>query len=281
MDKSGSFIQNLSKGVQSRIKKTMHNPYSKVNVNWMTLKYLKHLPANQLHSHELLRGKTWFYGGPEYLHGLKEIFLEEVYKQTLPENAEILDCGAHIGLSVIYLKSLCPTAHIRAFEPDPRNFSLLKKNIESRKYVSVELINEAVWTENTALQFVADGNMGSKIDLGGVVKTNTVKASRLRDYLDREINFLKLDIEGAEYAVLKDVSDKLHLVNNMFLEYHGTFEQNNELLDIFGMIHQAGFHYYIKEAASIYAHPFVADRLGTDYDVQLNIFCFRKQGLPG
>ena len=41
---------------------------------------------------------------------------------------------------------------------------------------------------------------------------------------------MKLDIEGAEYKVLKDIADNLGNVNNMFIEYHGTFDQNNELI---------------------------------------------------
>ena len=65
------------------------------------------------------------------LHGVKEIFIEDVYYQQLPENAYILDCGAHIGLSVIYLKSICPSANIICFEPDNKNFELLQKNIAS------------------------------------------------------------------------------------------------------------------------------------------------------
>ncbi len=58
---------------------------------------------------------------------LKEIFIEDIYDQQLPENAYILDCGAHIGLSVIYLKSICPSANIICFEPDNKNFELTSK----------------------------------------------------------------------------------------------------------------------------------------------------------
>ena len=72
-----------------------------------------------------------------------------MYKQELPPKPFIIDCGANIGLSVIYLKNLYPDAEIVAFEPDEQNFQLLQKNIASFGFKNVEARKEAVWTENT------------------------------------------------------------------------------------------------------------------------------------
>jgi len=276
MPVSNSFYKNLFNGINSRIKKTINNPYKEVNINWFSLKYLKHIRADKIHSHRLLNNKTFFCGGPEYLHGLREIFLEGVYNQKLPENAYILDCGAHIGLSVIYLKSICPTANIVCFEPDAKNFDLLLKNISSHQLKNVEAKNEAVWFENTSLNFIQDGNMGSRIGANKSSHNVTVKAIRLNDYLHKKVDFLKMDIEGAEYKVLKDISNSLENVNKIFIEYHGTFEQNNELLEILDLVSKAGFKFYIKEATSVYDQPFLPKNSSREYDLQLNVFCFKK-----
>ena len=276
MAKRTTFYSNIFKGIKQRAKNISNNPYSKININWFYLKYLKHLPADKIHSHKLFGHKTFFYGGPEYLHGMEEIFIEGVYKQDLPENANIIDCGGHIGLSVIYLKNIYPGANIIVFEPDMKNYSLLKKNISSHQLNNINARQEAVWVENTSLHFIQEGNMGSKI--GNEISENTteVKAIRLKDFLDKKIDFLKLDIEGAEYKVLKDIKENLHYVTNMFIEYHGTFSQNEELLEIFEIIVQSSFRFYIKEAANNYKHPFFPKQRELDYDVQLNIFCFRN-----
>ena len=276
MDGSNSFYKNLINGINLRMKRSFSNPYKEVNVNWFSLKYLKHIPADKIHSHQLLQHATYFYGGSEYLHGLKEIFLEGVYKQTLPENAYIIDCGAHIGLSVIYLKNICPTARIICFEPDEKNYNLLQKNILSHHLENVEAKQEAIWDENTSLHFIQDGNMGSKIGETTSSHAVTVKATRLKDYLNERVAFLKMDIEGAEYKVLKDISEKLGNVNKMFIEYHGTFDQNNELMEIFEIILKGGFKFYIKEAASVFDQPFFSKNYSGEYDLQLNIFCFRN-----
>lgn len=272
---SNSLFFNLVAGINLRIKKTFTNPYRAADINWLSLKYLKHLPANKVHSHKLFQHSTFFYGGLEYLHGVREIFLEGVYNQVLPENSLIIDCGAHIGLSVIYLKKLCPTARILCFEPDEKNFDLLQKNIASHHLKNVDARNEAVWTEDTILNFVQEGSMGSKIASENRGNTISVNARRLKSYLDKKVDFLKIDIEGAEYAVLKDIAGSLYNVTKMFVEYHGTFSQNSELIEIFHLIKSAGFKFYIKEAAPVYVQPFLAKTYQSEYDIQLNIFCFR------
>ncbi|MFI5186095.1 MAG: FkbM family methyltransferase [Chitinophagales bacterium] len=277
MPTSNSFWRNILNGSSHWLGKHFHNPYKKAGISPMFIKYLKHIPPGKLHNHKLFGYQTWFSNGQEYLHGIKEIFIEEIYKQTLPENAYIIDCGANIGLSIIYLKRICPTAQITAFEPDKKNFALLEMNIKSRQLKNVELKNQAVWKETTLLNFESEGTMSSKINLEKKDNSNLVEAVRLKDYLNRKIDFLKLDIEGAEFEVLVDLKEYLSNVNNLFVEYHGSFAQNNELTKLFTIFTETGFHYYIKEATVVYHTPFMKNKSsGIYYDVQLNIFCFRS-----
>jgi FkbM family methyltransferase len=182
-------------------------------------------------------------------------------------------------MSVIYLKERFPDAEIVAFEPDEKNFELLSKNVASFQLNHVTIRKEAVWVEDTELTFKSDGTMGSKIDVVGTGNYAKVKASRLKDFLNTKIDFLKIDIEGAEYSVLKDIESSLDNVENMFLEYHGNFDQNNELIEIFSILHNRGFAFYIKEAANVYTKPFaeMGRDAKRDYDIQLNIFCMRNK----
>ena len=274
-----SLLNNLFDGLSKRISKTFKNPYSKLNINSVKLKYLKHLPPGKLREHKLQKGTISFINAQELLHGFDEIFIKELYKIQLQPECRIIDCGANIGLSVIYLKQLFPKAHILAFEPDDQNFNLLTHNVSSFKFENVELKKEAVWIENTMIGFTNEGSMSSKLDQNSSL-TKKVKASRLKDFLNDKVDFLKIDIEGAEYAVLKDIEPVLLNVQNLFLEYHGSFKQSKELVHIFNILNNKGFQFYIKEATSVYKSPFF-DSLDQankkDWDVQLNIFCFRTQ----
>ena len=271
-----NLFTNLINGVYKKSKKIFYNPFEKVGFSWFKIRVLKNLPNHQLHTIELLNKPISFQSRDEFLHSLDEIFVEEIYKQQLKPNPYIIDCGANIGLSVIYMKQLYPAASIVAFEPDDINFNLLQKNIQGFELKDVELRKEAVWIENTHLQFVSEGSLMSRIgEQGKGDHTIEVKACRLKDLLNKEIDFLKIDIEGAEYKVLKDIAEHLHFVKNLFLEYHGTFEQNQELNEILQIITNSGFTYYMKSAIDKHPTPFVRKQ-SPDYDIQLNIFGFRN-----
>jgi hypothetical protein len=93
-----------------------------------------------------VRDTSIYFNDPISLVGmLDEIFVRENYKfSTGSAQPYILDCGANIGIGVIYLKLRFPNSIIHAFEPDPVAFQLLKKNIEANGLVDVYLHNQAV-----------------------------------------------------------------------------------------------------------------------------------------
>lgn len=269
------------KGIIGRLRSLFDHPYRKAGLSWWSVKRYKHLSPGKTQSH-LLFGKPFFFNSPlEFLHGLEEIFVEEVYRQQLPPHPYIIDCGANMGMSIVYMKMKYPDAEILAFEPDEKNFELLSRNIASFGYEQVSLEKAAVWKEDTLLRFSNDGSMSSRVtqeavrEAGGGNSTE-VKAIRLKDRINRPVEFLKLDIEGAEHIVLTDIADRLPYVRNLFVEYHGTFSQQNELNQILRLLTDNGFRYYIKEATPVYESPFLQRKdPHVPFDVQLNIFCFR------
>lgn len=272
-----NFSENLKKGLKKQLKGLASNPYKKTGLGFLDVKMLKHQPAGKLHKRKFLHGDIYFYDPFEFLYAVKEIFVDEIYKQNLESPKYILDCGAHIGLSVIYLRNQFPRAEIIAFEPDEKNFELLTKNIKAQNIEGVEVVKKAVWINDNELQFSSGNSMSSKIAEPGKAELIKVKACRLKDYLTREIDFLKLDIEGAEFKVIEDIKDQLPLIKNLFIEYHGFFNNQDELLQILSWVEQSGFSFYIQEAAKIFKHPFIRQQRETeDYDIQLNIYCSRK-----
>ena len=91
-----------------------------------------------------------------HLHSLNEIFVEEVYSFKAETNMpKIIDCGANVGLSIIYFKKLYPDAIIIAFEADRDIFNMLSQNLLSLHISDVEITNKAVWKEDTKLQFLS------------------------------------------------------------------------------------------------------------------------------
>jgi len=273
--KGNNVFENVVNGLKQQLGRFTYNPYKKAGFSWLQTRVIKNFPAYKTRTVKFLNAQITFHSRPEFLHSIEEIFVDEIYKIQLKPDAYIIDCGANIGLSVIYLKRRFPQATVIAYEPDETNFTFLRKNIDAFGLKDVDLRKEAVWIENTKISFSSDATQMSKI--AGDKETSStieVEAIRLKDLLIREVDFLKIDIEGSEYEVLKDIEPSLHFVKNMFVEYHGTFFQTKELNELFQLLTRQAFTYYLKTAADKHPTPFIRNK-SSDFDLQLNIFCFR------
>lgn len=61
----------------------------------------------------------------------KESFEEKCYDVApLPENPDVIDAGANIGLYPVYVKRKYPSAKVLAFEPAPITFQMLQRNLK-------------------------------------------------------------------------------------------------------------------------------------------------------
>ena len=268
-----NFIGNFGRGLVKRIKSPPNKGYSTLGLSFFDVKLLKHLPAGKLRKRKFLNNEIFFYDPFEFLYGVKEIFVNEIYKQELGTKPYIIDCGSHIGLSVIYLKRKFPDAVIVGFEPDGINFELLTKNLAAQKIDDVDIRKKAVWVHNNGISFSSGNSMSSKISLNEEVIGQEVESVRLKDLLYCEVGFLKMDIEGAEYTVLEDIQGALHFVKNIFIEYHGTFDSQKELFQILSWLEESRFEIYIQEAARIFTHPlYKKERNSDSFDIQLNIY---------
>jgi FkbM family methyltransferase len=206
-----------------------------------------------------------------------DIFKAGVYKfETKTPKPYIIDCGANIGLSVIFFKNLFPSAEIVAFEPDAKIFSVLENNLQAYGYSDIKLVQKALWNKETELEFFCEGADGGRLAKEKEnIKTAKVKTARLRDYLNRPVDFLKIDIESAEVVVLKDCADLLTNVKNVFIEYHRFVEKEQELHVLLNILDQAGFRYYLYSTLAIGNHPFIEKNTYSGFDMQVNIFACR------
>jgi len=238
---------------------------------------IKHQPRRKTFSSHLLKRKLLISDSYWYLPTLEEIWENQIYKFNAKNHSPlIIDCGANIGLSVLYWKYLYPKSKIIAFEPDPEIFKLLQHNVNVFDFDDVDLLPYAVWSSYTKLNFQPDNSVGGRlIKEGKSPSLIDVKTFRLRDILNQDIDMLKIDIEGAETEVIMDCNDKLSSVENLFVEYHGYAGETQRLHEILNLLQNEGFRYHIKEANPV-KHPFIKSERGAFYDLQLNIYAFRN-----
>ncbi|HWV30316.1 MAG TPA: FkbM family methyltransferase, partial [Dyadobacter sp.] len=94
---------------------------------------------------------------------------------------------------------------------------------------------------------------------------------------ESRIDFLKIDIEGAEIDVLHDCRGSLAHVQNLFVEFHSYIGNAQGLADVVKVFEENGFRYYV-DTNQHRLRPFVNHRYrGNDVmDLQLNIFGWRE-----
>lgn len=209
---------------------------------------------------------------------IKTIFIEKAYEfKTQNLRPRILDCGANIGVTVRYWKHLYPDASVIAFEPDPEIFQILKNNV--RSFPGIELVQAAVWSSEGEISFICEGREGGRIEEVSTNQTDyttkTLPTKRLRDYLNEPIDLLKIDIEGAELAVLEDCVDRLHNVQHLFVEHHSFLNQPQQLGRFFTLLEEAGFRLHIHSHSNS-PQPFIEKIAFNDKDLWLNIYCTRS-----
>ncbi|MBB1285673.1 FkbM family methyltransferase [Flavisolibacter sp. BT320] len=270
-------MKTATKIVKSIFRKRSAKKGNFKKLPWVQEKILKHQDDHTIKKAAFETFAVYYKRPYELLHTYREIFEREIYRFTTDRSSPVIvDCGANIGLSVLYYKQLFPAAHILAFEPDENNFQLLSKNIAANKLVNVTLRKEAIWNKSGKISFSANESEASHIS-NDESAGNLVDSVRLKDVLEtkEKIDLLKIDIEGAEWEVMQDCAQSLQSVKNLFLEYHGKADDTHKLVDLLQIVKDAGFSVYIKMAADQMQHPFVEKTLPLPYDVQLNLFCYR------
>ncbi len=155
-----------------------------------------------------------------------ECLSDEIY--PLPKHLEIrylLDGGANLGLFSVW-QSRRPLKHILAVEPDSGNLQLLRRNTASLPML--EVVPAALSDRDGEAVFeAAESNTGHLRGAPGhpaTARAATVRCRRLVDLLppewEMDYTWVKLDIEGAEYDVLRDMLHAGRLPAVLSIEIH-------------------------------------------------------------
>jgi len=132
----------------------------------------------------------------------------------------VIDVGAHIGIySIPIAIQVGELGKVLAFEPNPKNAMILKKNIELNKIKNITMFENAVSNKNriSNLTLSDDPMLSMIIDGDEEVKKIEVKCITLDSIYEKlklkKINWLKIDSEGSEIKVIegaKAILEKFH-----------------------------------------------------------------------
>lgn len=162
----------------------------------------------------------------------------DLFKKTVKNGDVVMDLGANIGyFSLLAARLTGPMGKVFSFEPEPKNYSYLKKNIELNDYDQVQAFQKAVSNRNgTTKLFICDYDTGhhtiNKQDgieaysRGRKIKEQSISIdtvtldSFIQDKTNK-VDVVKMDVEGAEVLAFNGMDNILRKNHSLkiFLEF--------------------------------------------------------------
>jgi FkbM family methyltransferase len=233
-------------------------------------------------------------GNDDYsLYGVYGELDTEIVKNEINKGDIVVDVGASIGyFTLIFARSVGKEGHVFAFEPRPERFELLKKNVEINGYDNVTIEQMAVMDQNgeTDFYFSKNEKTGFKLEVSEdqkniISEKGVAKTIRLEDYfkeknLLNKIKFIKSDVDGPEFAVLKSAGS---ILENKSLKIF--FEWDYEYIEIAGdnpeemleLLYKNGFKIYSPDFKNNKYSPIDKNRLLSFKTVDtVNLLCKKE-----
>ena len=119
-----------------------------------------------------------------------------------PMKLRMIDLGACQGENLEYfIQSGREFEKSFFFEPDVNNLKVLQKRMQELDLKFMECLPLGAWSQSTTLRFAAEGNTASSLNQSGSIE---IKVVAIDDFIseDYDVNFIKMDIEGAEIEAL-------------------------------------------------------------------------------
>lgn len=151
-----------------------------------------------------------------------EQYETKLFRQSLTEGMTVVDIGANIGYYTLLASRLVGNnGKVFAFEPELENYALLVRNIKLNGYENVIPVKKAVSSRTGKADLFLNkenGAHGFLPDREGIVGVTTVETVSLDQYFkgrEHPIDVIKIDVEGAELAVLQGMSNIIRKNDNL------------------------------------------------------------------
>ena len=169
---------------------------------------------------------------------------DEIIEHFTPKQGDIvIDIGAHIGrYTIIASKRVGINGKVVAIEASPSNFEMLNRNIQLNQLTNIISLNHVVYSKETKLKLYSPGQESGHTIYNTIISdraTNEEKFVKVNantlDYIlqskgiKQEVNWIKIDVEGAEFEVLKGATNVLSKSNDiaLLIEIHNLKDNTN------------------------------------------------------
>ena len=193
----------------------------------------------------------------------------DIIEQEVNHGDTAFDLGANIGyVSMFLAKYVGDSGKVYAVEPSPRNFEILNENINLNNLSgTIEAFNLAVAAQTGVceLNISKESNLNSFRKTKHTVDTIEVNTTSIDDFFEdkKSLNFIKMDIEGAEVEALKGINtilDKLDRPFKILMEVHPMYYEEEEFARELERLFSLGFKTKYLVSAGTAKPPFFIER---------------------
>src|SRR5271165_1212341 len=155
------------------------------------------------------------------LHSIREIWFQEAYRLPFEGPCGVLlDLGANIGMTSLWLAKNYSFTEVIAVEPDPNNAALVRQNLELNG-IAGQILEAAIGPKETMTRFEFSeiSNLGKLSENGSLVPTIGVGEIARRFGVTR-FGLIKIDIEGGEQELFDGPIEWLARTDAIIIEFH-------------------------------------------------------------
>lgn len=195
------------------------------------------------------------------LRGVYDKLETEIISNSVKEGDTALDIGAHIGyFTLVLARAVKESGKVFAFEPESKNFLMLKKNIEINNFENVVLENIALSSVSGKTNLFLDkdnlGNMSfsskniPKPSLGGKVEVEVQTLDNYANKIEKRVSFIKIDVQGAEELVFWGGKNLLLRDKPVILMEFWPYGLKNNGTDPMSMLiflHNLGYKFFVLD----------------------------------
>ncbi len=214
--------------------------------------------------------------------GLYEAEELQMQKKLISPDFNILDIGGNYGWYAIHMAIAFPESRIFSFEPIPRTYNHLVKNLEINGISNVTTLPFGLSEEEGSFEFFYDPTLSVNASLKKLTDKSTVesvacKVSTLDNWAKEKtrIDFVKCDVEGAELLVFKggkDVIDRYKPIvfSEMLRKWTAKFNYHpNDIIEFFSNL---GYEVYCLKGEHLNSFGKV-----TEETTETNYFFLHKE----
>jgi FkbM family methyltransferase len=157
-------------------------------------------------------------------NGVWEPMETETFVSLLKKNMVVVDIGANVGYyTLLAARCVGSGGKVFAFEPEPKNYGLLCKNVMENGYTNIVTVPSAVSDRNgTSRLFLCPKNSGAhnlsaRWQEESSIEVNTVTLDQYFSNYEGHIDVVKIDAEGVEELIFDGMSQLLSRYPNLIL----------------------------------------------------------------